>query len=52
MTDLVRLLEFKNKLRVTAEAEETFWTLINRIRHEELSDFGLVPVSGTTLEME
>ncbi len=50
MTDIVRLLEFKNKLRSTAEAEKTFWALINRIRHEELSEFGLVTVSDTPLE--
>lgn len=50
MTDIVRLLEFKNKLRATAEAEQTFWALINRIRREELSDFGLVSVSETAPE--
>jgi hypothetical protein len=50
MTDIVRLLEFKNKLRATAEAEETFWALINHLRHEELSDFGLVSMPVTTLE--
>jgi len=50
MTDIVRLLEFKNKLRSSAEAEKTFWTLINRIRHEELSEFGLVTVSDTSPE--
>ena len=50
MTDIVRLLEFKNKLRSTAEAEKTFWALINRIRHEELSEFGLVTAGDTPLE--
>lgn len=47
MTDIVRLLEFKNKLRSSAEAEKTFWALINRIRHEELTEFGLVTVNDT-----
>lgn len=47
MTDIVRLLEFKNKLRATAEAEQTFWALINRIRREELAEFGLVSASDT-----
>jgi hypothetical protein len=50
MTDIVRLLEFKNKLRSTAEAEKTFWALINRIRHQELSEFGLVTANDTLLE--
>jgi hypothetical protein len=42
MTDIVRLLEFKNKLRSAAEAEQEFWSLIHRIRKEELDDYGLV----------
>jgi hypothetical protein len=40
MTDIVRLLEFKNKLRNTSEAEQTFWSLIDRLRREELTEFG------------
>jgi len=50
MTDIVRLLEFKNKLRSSAEAEKTFWALINRIRREELSEFGRVTVGDQTQE--
>jgi hypothetical protein len=40
MTDIVRLLEFKNKLRNASEAEQTFWSLIDRLRCEELTEFG------------
>jgi hypothetical protein len=40
MTDIVRLLEFKNKLRNAGEAEQTFWSLIDRLRREELAEFG------------
>jgi hypothetical protein len=52
MADIVRLLEFKNKLRNTAEAEQTFWALIDRIRGEELAEFGLVSAPGLNQESD
>ncbi len=42
LADIVRLLEFKNKLRSAADAEKTFWAMIHEMRREELSDFGVV----------
>ena len=52
MADIVRLLEFKNKLRATEDAERTFWAIINHIRREELSDFGLLPPPDSPIEEE
>ena len=52
MADIVRLLEFKNKLRATADAERTFWALINHIRQEELSDFGLLALPESPIDEE
>lgn len=52
MADIVRLLEFKNKLRNTAEAERTFWALIDRIRGEELAEFGLVSAPDRNQESD
>ena len=40
LADIVRLLEFKNKLRSAADAEQTFWTMIHEMRREELDCFG------------
>lgn len=42
LADIVRLLEFKNKLRSAADAEQTFWMMIDEMRREELGRFGLV----------
>ncbi len=42
LADIVRLLEFKNKLRSAADAEQTFWTMIHEMRREELDRFGNV----------
>lgn len=36
--DLLKVLEMKNKLSVTGEAEKKFWEMINKIREEELTD--------------
>jgi len=38
LTDIVRLLEFKSRLRPAADAEAVFWSLINQLRREELAD--------------
>lgn len=43
LTDLVRLLELKGKLSPQAGAEQTFWSLIDQMRHEHLADFGDPP---------
>jgi hypothetical protein len=40
LIDLVRLLEFKTKLRPSVDAERAFWTMIDQMRHEELGSFG------------
>jgi len=40
LADLVRLLEFKEKLRPAVAAEKTFWAMIDQMRHEELARFG------------
>ena len=40
LTDVVRLLELKSKLSPAADAERTFWAMINEMRIEELADFG------------
>ncbi len=37
LTDFVRLLEFRAKLKPAVDAEKTFWSMINDMRHEELS---------------
>ena len=42
LADLVRLLEFKNKLRSAADADHTFWTMIDEMRREELDRFAVV----------
>jgi hypothetical protein len=52
LADLVRLLEFKEKLRPAVAAEKTFWTMIEQMRHEELARFGeSAPDTGTTHEV-
>lgn len=38
LTDIVRLLEFKARLRPAADAETVFWSLINQLRQEELTE--------------
>ncbi|MEW5875314.1 MAG: hypothetical protein AB1752_09055 [Candidatus Zixiibacteriota bacterium] len=38
LTDIVRLLEFKSRLRPAADAEAVFWSLIHQLRREELAD--------------
>jgi hypothetical protein len=35
--DLLKVIEMKNKLSVTAKAEKKFWDMIDEIRKEELS---------------
>ena len=40
LTDIVRLLELKTKLCPSADAERTFWQIIDQMRAEELADFG------------
>lgn len=53
LADLVRLLEFKNKLRSAADAEQTFWTMINDIRREELRSYGVIePSPDSTVQTE
>ena len=37
LTDFVRLLEFRSKLKPAVDAEKTFWSMINDMRHEELT---------------
>lgn len=37
LTDFVRLLEFRAKLKPAVDAEKTFWSMINDMRHEELT---------------
>lgn len=39
LTDYVRLLEFRSKLKPAVDAEKTFWSMINDMRHEELADW-------------
>ena len=46
LTDIVRLLELKSKLSPSADAERTFWEIIDQMRAEELADFG-VSTDGT-----
>jgi HEAT repeat protein len=40
LTDLVRLMELKSRLSPAADAERTFWGMIDRMRHEELAEYG------------
>lgn len=40
LTDIVRLLELKSKLSPSADAERTFWEIIDQLRVEELAEFG------------
>ncbi|GAB4328001.1 MAG: hypothetical protein Kow0074_23690 [Candidatus Zixiibacteriota bacterium] len=47
LTDMIRLLEFKQKLATTANAERDFWNLIDTIRRDELADFGRIDDSET-----
>jgi len=37
VTDLLRIIEMKNKLTVAGSAEKKFWDLIDRLRREELN---------------
>ena len=39
LTDYVRLLEFRSKLKPAVDAEKTFWSMINDMRHEELKEW-------------
>lgn len=41
LTDIVRLLELKSKLSPSADAERTFWGIIDQLRVEELANFGV-----------
>ena len=50
LSDLVRLLEFKGKLRPAADAERTFWSMIDQMRREELACFGDVGGENTAGE--
>jgi hypothetical protein len=38
LTDYVRLLEFRAKLKPAVDAEKTFWSMIDDMRREELKD--------------
>jgi hypothetical protein len=49
LTDVVRLLELKGKIAPAAEAEATFWELVDVIRQEELADFGDTPDPDRTV---
>ncbi len=40
MTDIVRLLEFKNKLSPAVEAEKSFWAMVDQMRKDELAGYG------------
>jgi len=51
LTDLVRLLELKGKLSPQADAEQTFWSLIDQMRRDQLADFGDMP-STTPLDRD
>lgn len=42
LTDIVRLLELKSKLSPSADAERTFWEIIDQLRVEELAEFGVI----------
>lgn len=37
LTDFVRLLEFRSKLKPAVDAEKTFWSMIHDMRREELT---------------
>lgn len=39
LTDFVRLLEFRAKLKPAVDAEKTFWSMINDMRHDELQNW-------------
>lgn len=39
LTDYVRLLEFRSKLKPAVDAEMTFWSMIDDMRHEELKEW-------------
>ena len=39
LTDFVRLLEFRSKLKPAVDAEKTFWSMINDMRHDELKNW-------------
>ena len=40
LTDFVKLLEFKSKLKPAVDAEATFWSMIDQMRREELQHWG------------
>jgi hypothetical protein len=39
LTDYVRLLEFRAKLKPAVDAEKTFWSMIHDMRREELTNW-------------
>ena len=39
LTDYVRLLEFRAKLKPAVDAEQTFWSMIHDMRRDELKDW-------------
>ena len=39
LTDFVRLLEFRSKLKPSVDAEKTFWSMIDDMRREELTNW-------------
>lgn len=39
LTDFVRLLEFRSKLKPAVDAEKTFWSMIDDMRKEELREW-------------
>lgn len=47
LADIVRLLEFKSKLRSATDAQQAFWSIINGMRREELDRFGDVNAAPT-----
>jgi hypothetical protein len=40
LTDFVRLLEFRSKLKPAVDAEKTFWSMIDDMRRDELQHWG------------
>ncbi len=40
LTDFVRLLEFRSKLKPAVDAEKTFWSMIDGMRRDKLNGWG------------
>jgi hypothetical protein len=40
LTDFVRLLEFRSKLKPAVDAEKFFWSMIDDMRRDHLQDWG------------